>query len=132
MIKLTCIKPVSYTHLDVYKRQGRIVSSGDYEKNKMHKRASSLRQTKEAEKEVRVAEKEVTSVEDVETVAREEVRGDPNLLKIMELMNSMNEKFDKNEESLKQMKEETNDNFKKQEEKINKKLYRNSVELKKN
>ena len=44
-------------------------SSGDYEKeSKMHKRVSSLRQTKEAEKEVRVEEKEVTSVEDVEQV----------------------------------------------------------------
>ena len=44
----------------------------------MHKRASSLRWMKEAEKEVRVEEKEVTSVEDVETVARKEDRGEPN------------------------------------------------------
>ena len=77
----------------------------------MHKRASSLRRTKEAEKEVRMDEKEVTSVEDVEMVARKEDRGDPNLIKLMELLNSMNEKLDKN-------KEETNDNFKKQKEEI--------------
>ena len=55
------------------------------------------------------AKKEVTSVEDVETVARKEDRGDPNLIKLMELMNSMSEKMDRN-------KEETNDNFKKQKE----------------
>ena len=41
------VDAVSYTHLDVYKRQ-------------------SLRRTKEAEKEVRAEEKEVTSVEDAE------------------------------------------------------------------
>ena len=54
----------------------------------------------------------VTSVEDVETVVREETRGEPNLMKFIEQMNErlmkqMNEKFDRSEESFKQMKEVT-------------------------
>ena len=57
----------------------------------MQRRATSKKRTKEAVKEVRMEEKEVTSVEDVETVVREEARGDPNLLKLMEILNSMKE-----------------------------------------
>ena len=41
----------------------------------MRKRATSLKRTKEAEKEVKMEEKEVTKVEDVETLARKEDRG---------------------------------------------------------
>ena len=69
----------------------------------MHKRATSLKRTKEAEKEVRMEEKEVMSVEDVEMVVREEARGDPNLIKFMDLMNSMNEKMDRNKEETKKI-----------------------------
>ena len=53
--------------------------------------------------EGRGEEKEVTSVEDVETAMdREETRGDPNLMNFIEQMNErllkqINEKFDKNE-----------------------------------
>ena len=82
--------------------------------------------------EGRGEEEEITAVEEVETIItteeptqdkemepqagdKGEVRGDPNIIKLIELMNSMkeevkqtmNDKFDKNEESLKQMKEET-------------------------
>ena len=88
----------------------------------MHKRASSLRRMKEAEKEVRVEEKEVTSVEDVEPVVREETRGDPNFLKFMEQMNEnfkqMNKKFDKNREETNQNITSFKGDFEKMEEKI--------------
>ena len=43
----------------------------------------------------------------METVVREEARGDPNLLKFMEQVNEslkqISEKFDRNDESLKQI-----------------------------
>ena len=71
-----------------------------------HKRASSLRRTKEAEKEV-------TSVEDVETVVREEARGGLDL-QLWELIKEdsrkqkeeMNEKFDNIKGELNKIKEE--------------------------
>ena len=102
----------------------------------------SNKHAEEPEKEVRMEEKEVTSVEDVETVVREEARGDPNLMKFIEQMNEnlmkqINEKFDgikedskRMEEKLVRNKEETNDNFKKQKEDNERFLKQNSKELK--
>ena len=107
----------------------------------MHTRASSLRWTKEPEKEGRVEEKEVTSVEDVEMVAREEVRGDPNLLKIMELMKQMkeetndnlkqiNEKFDRNDESLKEINEKIVSTNESTKEDLRQELKQNNEKIK--
>ena len=106
----------------------------------MHKRSTLKKRTaeaekeiemleKEAEKEVRMEEKEVTSVEDVETVVREETRGDPNLIKLMELMNSMNEKMTEqkkqrgeDKEELKKQLESLNENSRKQNEGLSENL----------
>ena len=75
----------------------------------MLKRGKSKQRAAEAKKEIEMLEKEATSVEDIETglppveptkptqmenqpdkpTQQEEARGDPNLLKVMELLNSM-------------------------------------------
>ena len=112
----------------------------------MHTRGLWKKLAKEKEmEENRGEEEEGTPIEEVETAIttteptqdeemelqagdKGEVRGDPNILKLMEMMNNnlkeMNKKFDKNEESLKeslkQMKKETSENFKKQEDNFQK------------
>ena len=108
--------------------------------------------------ENRGEEEEGTSVEEVETILttaeptqdkemepqagdKGEVRGDPNILKLMELMNSMNEKLDRNKEETNEnfkkqndkfdsMKEETNDNFQKQKEEMKEKFNKSEESLK--
>ena len=68
----------------------------------MHTRGKSKQRAAEAREEVSMAEKESTSVEEVETVDKAENRGEPNVQKMLE---RMLEKMDRNEEKLKQMNE---------------------------
>ena len=84
----------------------------------MHTRGLSKKLAREKEmEENRGEEEEGTSIEEVETAIttteptqdeemelqagdKGEVRGDPNILKLMEMMNNMNNKFDKNKDCL--------------------------------
>ena len=77
-----------------------------------------MRRTKEAQKEVRMEEKEVTSVEDVETVVREEARGGLDLQQLWELIT----------EDSKKQKEEFTENSRKQNETLSQNLLKQMEE----
>ena len=55
----------------------------------MQRRATSKKRAAEAEEEINVEGKEVSSVEEIEMTGKEEASGGPDWNKFMELMNSI-------------------------------------------